>query len=177
MAGSRDQAVSGRGGGAGRRVLDPAPAAPTWRKAEAQLDQRLSGAVRQDTLTEFEAGAASFATPGLVLVGAIGIFEGYQWLHLFPSGPLWPVSLLIALVVAPATFALTHFASAPRWLWLRRLARASALFVLVLGIVVAIAHPMLVGRALGIISLVLSGSVLSLAAASEYRRNRPVRID
>ncbi len=140
------------------------------------MDQQLSGVLGQDTLTEYGSGVARFAAPGLVLVGAIAIFEGYQWLHLFPSGPLWLVSLLIALVVAPATFSLTHFASAPRWPWVRRLARASALFVLVLGIVVAIVHPTLLANALGVISLVLSGSVLSLAVASEYHRDRPDRI-
>ena len=151
------------------------------------MDEQFTGAVRQDLLTgqyggsgvltgKYNSGVDLFATPGLVLVGAFAIFEGYQWLQ-FPSGPLWPVSLLIALAVVPATFSLTHAAAVPNWSWVRRVARASAMFVLVLGIVVTIDRALPLTRALGVFSLVLSGSVLSLAVASEYRRGRAVPID
>jgi hypothetical protein len=49
--------------------------------------------------------------------------------------------------------------------------------VLVLGSVATFHHLAILDRVLGVVSLVLAASLVSLAAASEHRRQSPTRTD
>jgi len=123
-------------------------------------------------IADRDPGLPLFAAPGLVLLAALAIFAGYRWLNLFPNGSLRPTSLLFALAVAPATFALTRHVHAPQVPGARVVARACAGTVLVLGLTVAVDHIALLSRVLGVTSLVLAVALVSLVVASE-RHRRP----
>jgi hypothetical protein len=114
-----------------------------------------------------------FAAPGLILVAAVAIFEGYHWLHLVPDGLLRPTSVAFTLSVVPATVALTRHVDAPAVVW----ARIAAVAILVLGLVVAIGHVTAIGRVLGVTSLFLAGTLVFLVVASERHRPPPARTD
>lgn len=111
-----------------------------------------------------------FAAPFLILVAAMAIFEGYHWLQLFPKESLRPTSLIFALLVAPATFALTRHLPAPRLPWARRVARASSTVLPILAVVLAVQQVTAVSRVLGVASLVLALSLVVLVVDSERRR-------
>ena len=119
----------------------------------------------------------SFAAPALVLVAALAIIVGYHWLHLIPNGPLRPTSIPFALVVAPATFALTRHVDAWRWGPARMVARVTAVLVLVLGLFLAGDRTTPFSRVLGATSLVLALSLLVLVIASELHRGSSSRSD
>lgn len=112
-----------------------------------------------------------FAAPALILVATLAIFEGYHWLHLFPGGSVRLSSLLVVVVVAPVTFALTRRLHTPRWAWARPVARASASAVLLLGLVATFGHATALSRVLGLTYLVLAASIVSLVIACERRRS------
>jgi hypothetical protein len=185
-------AVPGSRGSGGHPVEDRVSAPPTWWKAEAQVDEQFGEAIRSGTLgvrhgdgrvvpsdsgprararnADRDPGLPLFAAPGLVLLAALAIFAGYRWLNLFPNRSLQPTSLLFALAVAPATFALTRHVHAPQVPGTRVVARACAGTVLVLGLTVAVDHIALLSRVLGVTSLVLAVALVSLVVASERHR-------
>jgi len=119
----------------------------------------------------------SFAAPALVLVAALATILGYHSLHLIPNGPLWPTSIPFALVVAPATFALTRHADAWRWGTARMVARVSSVLVLVFGLFLAGDHTTLFSQVLGATSLVLALSLMVLVVTSELHGGSPTRFD
>ncbi|HEY4929418.1 MAG TPA: hypothetical protein VIH95_09745 [Acidimicrobiales bacterium] len=114
-----------------------------------------------------------FAAPGLILVAAVAIFEGYRWLHLVPDGLLRPTSVAFTLSVVPVTVALTRHVDAPTAAW----ARITAVVVLVLSLVVAIGHVTAISRVLGVTSLFLAGTLVFLVVASERHRQPPASTD
>ena len=114
--------------------------------------------------------APMFAAPLLILVAATAIFEGYHWLQPFPKESLRPASLIFALLVAPATFALTRHMSVPRIPWVRQVARISSTALPVLAVVLAVHQATAVSRVLGVASLVLAASLVTLVVDSERHR-------
>ena len=116
-----------------------------------------------------------FAAPGLVLLAAAALLEGYLWLHLIPIGPLRPSGLLFATVVAPATYGLTRVVAVGTPFWLRRVTLVCAAAVPLAGVLV-VAHTVTGERAFGALSLALAAAILTLAVLSEHsvrRRSRP----
>ena len=111
--------------------------------------------------------APPFAVPGMVLLAALAIFEGYQWLQIIPGGSLRPSGLLFAVAVVPATWWLTRHGIGRRVALLRRMAVASACAVPVIGIGVLVGHGTALHRCLGAVSLLLAVALLAIAAASE----------
>ena len=107
----------------------------------------------------------------------MAIFEGYHWLHLFPNGSLRPTSLIFALLVVPATAALTRHADGRPEVWARGVALVAATMVLVLGLVVTLDRFAELSRVLGVISLVLAASLVFLVVASERGRRPLTRTD
>jgi hypothetical protein len=108
-----------------------------------------------------------FAVPGLVLLAAVAIIEGYQWLRIIPGGSLRPSGLLFAVAVVPATWWLTGHGIG-RWMApLRRVALAGAGAVPVLGLFVLAGHGTALHQCLGAASLLLAVAVLAIAAVSE----------
>ena len=105
--------------------------------------------------------------PGLVLLAAASIFEGYQWLHLIPGGSLRPSGLFFAVAVLPAAYGLTRYRSAARRA-LRRVVLACSAAIPLLALVAVIVPPTSWTRILGVVSLVLAASALILAVASEH---------
>jgi 4-hydroxybenzoate polyprenyltransferase len=79
--------------------------------------------------------------------------------------------------VVPATVLLTRHVRGPRWIPAGRVARAGALVVLVLGSVATFHHAAILDRVLGVVSLLLAASLVSLVAASERRRQSATRTD
>jgi len=118
-----------------------------------------------------------FAAPGLMVVAALAVLEGYSWLHLFPGTSYRSTSLLFVVCVVPVTVLLTRHVQGPRWIPAGRVARAGAAVVLVLGSAAAVHHLAILDRALGVVSLVLAASLVSLAATSERRRQSPTHTD
>jgi hypothetical protein len=118
-----------------------------------------------------------FAAPALMVVAAVAVLEGYNWLHLFPETSLRSTSLLFVVCVVPATVLLTRHVQGPRWIPADRVARAGAVVVLVLGSIAAFHHTAILDRVLGVVSLLLAASLVSLVAASERRRQSPTRTD
>jgi len=123
-------------------------------------------------------GTPMFAAPALMVVAAVAILQGYYWLHLFPEPSFRSTSsMLFVVCVVPATVLLTRHVHGPRWIPAGRVARAAAMVVLVLGSVAAFHHTPMLDRVLGVVSLVLAASLVSLVAASERRRQSPTRTD
>ena len=118
-----------------------------------------------------------FAAPALMVVAALAVVEGYNWLHLFPDASFRSTSLLFVVCVVPATVLLTRHVHGPRWIPVDQAARAGALVVLVLGSVATFHHLAILDRVLGVVSLLLAASLVSLVAASERRRQSPTRTD
>ena len=118
----------------------------------------------------------SFAAPALALVASLATILGYHCLHLIPNGPLWPTSIPFALVVTPATFALTRHVDA-WWRPARMVARVTAVLVLVLGLFLAGDHTTLFSQVLGATSLALALSLMVLVIASELHRASSTRSD
>jgi len=136
---------------------DPAPAPP---------HVEVVGAFRSGV------GTPVFAAPGLVLVATLAIFEGYHWLHLIPDGPVRPTAVVLALVVVPATFALTQRISGPGTGLVRLLARGCAVLLPMLWVVLLFVHDDLVSGMLGVVSLALALSLVALAVLSEVAEHR-----
>ncbi len=114
-----------------------------------------------------------FAAPALVLLAAVAIFEGYQWLHLIPDGSLRPSGMLFALVVVPIAYGLASLGSVGHTAALRRALVASAAVIPVLGTIVLVDHSVVCGRVLGVSSLVLATVAVALVVVSERdHRNR-----
>jgi len=111
--------------------------------------------------------APRFAVPALVLLAAVAIFEGYQWLQIIPGGSLRPSGFLFAVAVVPATWLLTRWGTGRRVVLLRRVALAGAAAVPVVGILVLAGHDPGLHRCLGAASLLVAVAVLAIAAASE----------
>ena len=118
-----------------------------------------------------------FAAPALMVVAAWAVVEGYNWLHLFPDASFRSTSLLFVACVVPATVLLTRHVHGPRWIPVDQAARAGAVVVLVLGSVATFHHLAILDRALGVVSLLLAASLVSLAATSERRRQSPTGTD
>ncbi len=112
-------------------------------------------------------GSPLFAVPGMVLLAALAIFEGYRWLQIIPGGSLRPSGMIFAVAVVPATYALTRHGIARRVVVLKHLALACAAAVPLLGALVLAGLGTEGARALGASSLLLALSVLALAAVSE----------
>jgi len=119
----------------------------------------------------------SFAAPALVLVAALAIILGYTCLHLMPDGRFWPTSLPFALVLAPATCALTWRPDEWRWGPVRSVIRVDSVLVLVLGLFAAGDRTALLNRVLGATSLFLAVSLMVLVVASEHHTGSSPRID
>jgi hypothetical protein len=111
--------------------------------------------------------------PGLVLLAAVSILEGYRWLHLLPDGSLLPTGLLFTLVALPATYWLTRYRSTGLTNVLRRVARICSTSVPVLGLAILIGSAAPWAQLLGITSLVLAASALGLAVATEHGDHSP----
>jgi len=124
-----------------------------------------------------------FATPGLVLLAAVAVLEGYLWLHIIPVGPLRPSGLLFAVAVLPAAYGLTRVGPVERTTWLRRVIVLDAGAALVLGPVAVVGRSGTAARAFGVTSLVLAATVIALAVLAERsrahrdHRSRPDRSD
>jgi hypothetical protein len=81
--------------------------APTGRRA-AILPERPAVAPPPAEQRQAPEGRAWFAAPGLALLAAVSILEGYQWLHLLPVGG-WTLSApAFAVLVVTAALALTR---------------------------------------------------------------------
>ena len=107
------------------------------------------------------------AVPGMVLLAAASIFAGYYWLQIIPDGSLRPSGLFLAVVVVPVTFGLTRHRSQGRASTFRRLTRLSAAAMPVLALVALTTRASGWTRCLGVTSLVLAASILTLAVMSE----------
>jgi hypothetical protein len=114
-----------------------------------------------------------YAVPGLVLLAASAIYTEYHWLHLFPDGSFRPIALFFALGAAPATWALTRHVDAPQVPRAKTLARAGAGIEFLLALIVAANHDSPLSRVLGVASLGLAVSLVTLAFGSERRRPPP----
>lgn len=112
-------------------------------------------------------GAPPFAVPGMVLLAAVAIFEGYQWLQIIPGGSLHLSGLLFALAAVPATWWLTRHGDGRRVGLLRRVAVAGATAVPLFGVLVLLGWGAGASKALGAASLLVAVAVLAIAAASE----------
>jgi hypothetical protein len=108
-----------------------------------------------------------FAAPGLVLLATIAIYEGYHWLRLIPNGALRPTGLVLAVVVVPATYILTRRVSGTGTGCLRTAARACAVLLPALWIVLFTVHSDAVGDVLGTDSLALALALVALAVLAE----------
>jgi hypothetical protein len=117
-----------------------------------------------------------FVAPGLVLLAAASLLEGYLWLHVIPVGPLRPSGLLFAAVAAPATYGLTRVVPVGTPSWLRRAALVCAAAVPLAGVLVVV-HTVSGERAFGIVSLALAAAILALAVLSEHSVRRDSRPD
>ncbi len=116
------------------------------------------------------AGSPLFAVPGLVLLAALSIYEGYHWLQIIPSGSLHQSGLLFAVVAVPATYGLTRDLTAGLVGFLRHLALVTSTAVPLLAGVVVVGHGAGWARVLGVASLLLAASVIALAAVTERDR-------
>ena len=115
-----------------------------------------------------------FVAPGLVLLAAASLLEGYLWLHVIPVGPLRPSGLLFAAVVAPATYGLTRVVPVGTPSWLRRTTLVCAAAVPLAGVLVVV-HTVGGERAFGVVSLALAAAILALAVLSEHSARRDSR--
>ena len=116
---------------------------------------------------DFQPAEPQFVVPGLVLLAAASIFEGYQWLHLIPGGSLRPSGLFFAVAVLPAAYGLVRYRSTARRA-LRRVVLSCSAAIPLLALVAVIVPPTSWTRILGVVSLVLAASALILAVASEH---------
>jgi len=117
-------------------------------------------------------GSPSYAVPGMVLLAALAIYEGYHRLKIIPGGSARPSGLAFAVVVAPATYVLTrHLVGGPARL-LRRLSLGTAVAVPVLALAVMLGAGGTGDRALGLVSLLFAVSVLAQAATTERAGHR-----
>ena len=111
--------------------------------------------------------APPFTVPGMVLLAALSIFEGYRWLRIIPGGSLRPSGLFFAVAVVPATWWLTRNPVGRRAVVLRRLALAAACSMPALGVLVLAGVGPAAHRGLGAASLLLAVTMLALAGTSE----------
>jgi hypothetical protein len=110
-----------------------------------------------------------FATPGAVLLAAAAILEGYRWLQFIPDGSLRASEPLFVVAALPATYALTRHVTSGWAGGLRWVAIGCAAMMPVLGVAVVTGHPSGWGHALGLASLLLALSILTLSVAAERR--------
>jgi hypothetical protein len=108
-----------------------------------------------------------FAAPGLVLLATIAIYEGYHWLRLIPNGAWRPTGLVLVVVVVPATYALTRRVAGAGTGCLRTAARAGAVLLPALWILLLTVHSDVVGDVLGTVSLALALALVALAVLAE----------
>jgi hypothetical protein len=127
-----------------------------------------------DRVSPFHSGSGTpvFAAPGLVLLATIAIFEGYHWLHLIPNGPVRPTAVVLAVLVAPASFGLTRRISGPGTGSVRIIARTCAVLVPALWVVLLLVHATALAGILGTVSLALALALVALAVLSEISGHR-----
>lgn len=128
--------------------------------------------IETDTAVVVDHGSPLFAVPGLVLVAALAIFEAYHWLHLIPSGSARPTAILFLVGVVPVTVALTRRFDGPAPGVLCALARLAAVMVLLLGLAELVVRDVPLTRVVGVTAVVLAGTLLVLAVASEAGERR-----
>ena len=109
-----------------------------------------------------------FAVPGMVLLAAIAIYEGYDWLQVFPTGSHRPSEYLIGIAAAPGAYWLTRSVATGR-------VAARCRNVLVGAAVVVACAGGGWGLALGVAWLVLAASILVLSYLSERGLDTAVR--
>ena len=153
------------GAGDARHLVD-GPVAPMDATPRPPAASQTAGAVHSGF------GTPVLAAPGLVLMATLAIFEGYHWLDLIPNGPVRPTAVLLALLVVPATFGLTRRISGPGTGLARTVARACAVLVPALCVVLLIVHNDVLAGVLGVGSLALALALGALAVLSEVGEHR-----
>ena len=140
----------------------------------AGVDEATAGRVRSPAVVSLPfvpvappEGRPAFAVPGMVLLAALSVFQGYQWLQIIPGGSLRPAQILFAVAVAPLTVWLTRRVTSRRTRVLKRAALVWSVAVTVLSVVAVAGSGTLWPRMLGVVSLLLAVSLLVLAAVSE----------
>jgi len=118
--------------------------------------------------TPRDRGQHPFAVPGMVLLAALAIYEGYDWLQVFPSGSHRPSEYLIGIAAAPGAYWLTRSVATGR-------VAARCRNVLVGAAVVVACAGGGWGLALGVAWLVLAASILVLSYLSERGLDTAVR--
>jgi hypothetical protein len=181
MAVAREVGHVGEGSpGSGRAIRDAA-----WRLlSEPTGSEAGVGTIPRVRHTDDTPGAAlagsgtpPFAAPGLVLLAALAIYEGYHWLNLIPNVPVRPTAVVLALVIVPATYGLTRRVTGPGTPVLRIVARSCADLLPIVWIVSLIVHDTVVSGLLGGISLILAIALVALAAVSEIDEHRRAGLD
>ncbi len=115
--------------------------------------------------------AQAFVAPALVLLAAVSILQGYQWLHVVPNEGWRPPALVAVALILPLALFLTHPAGGARRSPTQWLVGCSAWLLLAASLAVDVFDSAPVRDLLGGADLIVAGTSLAAVASLERRRS------
>jgi hypothetical protein len=125
----------------------------------------------QEVVLHSSGGAQAFVAPALVLLAAVSILQGYQWLHVVPTEGWRPPALVSVALILPLALFLTHPTGGAHRSPTQWLVGCSAWLLLAASLAVDVFDRPPVMDLLGGTDLVVAGTALAAVASLERKRH------